>query len=191
MVVLEAQVTCIRATRRCVGLALTMLAVIAGPAAAQTVSAPGLKAAYLFNFARFVQWPADAIPAGAPLVLCIVNDRAVAAALQETTRGRSVQGHALTVQRIEAIGPLPACHILFISASEKRRTDIIETVQGKLMLTVSDADRFARTGGMVELFLEDGLMKIAVNVDALLRGNIRLSSRVLAMAVIVKDASPR
>ena len=67
---------------------LTVVAVAAIPASAQAVLAPELKAAYLYNFARFVEWPADLMPAGAPLALCVANDNAVADALDVTVRGR-------------------------------------------------------------------------------------------------------
>jgi hypothetical protein len=158
------------------------------PAAAQSVSAPGLKAAYLFNFAQFVEWPADAVPTGAPLALCIVNDGAVASALEQTVKGRNVLGHALIVIRLAPVATLPTCHVIYLGGSDQKYSiDILEALNGRLVLTVSDVPRFARFGGMVELFLEGGRMRIAVNTDALQRGKVRLSSRVLQLATIVKD----
>jgi hypothetical protein len=174
------------------GAVLTAIALIGPPASTQSVSAPGLKAAYLLNFAQFVEWPADAVPAGTPLTLCIVNDGAVADALERTVKGRTVVGHGLAVRRLQSGAPLPTCHVLYLAGSaEKRWLDVIGMLNGKLVLTVSDAARFAQTGGMVELFLEDGRMQIAVNTDALQRARVRLSSRVLALATIVRDAPPQ
>ena len=170
------------------GAILTAIALTGVSATAQSVSAPGLKAAYLFNFAQFVEWPADAVPTGSPLAVCIVNDGAVASALEQTVKGRTVVGHALTVVRLAPVATLPTCHVIYFGGSDQKYSvDLLETLNGRLVLTVSDAPRFARSGGMVELFLEGGRMRIAVNTDALQRGKVRLSSRVLQLATIVKD----
>ena len=90
--------------------------------------APGLKAAYLFNFAQFVEWPADVVPAGAPLALCIVNDDAVADALERTIKGRTVDGHDLAVRHLRTGAPLPTCHVLYLAGARsetlaRRRRD--------------------------------------------------------------------
>jgi hypothetical protein len=187
--VLESQVRHGRQARRFAAAVLTLIALTGVPASSQSSSAAGLKGAYLVNFTQFVEWPADAIPGGAPLALCVVNDSAVADALEQTIKGRTVNGHALILRRLKAGEPLPTCHVLYLAGSDlKRPADVIETLNGKLVLTVSDASRFSRTGGMVELFLEDGRMRFAVNVDALRRAQVILSSRVLGLARIVKDA---
>ena len=160
----------------------------AASVAAQSTSAPDMKAAYLLNFARFVDWPADTPPAGSPLIMCIVNDSAVATALEQTIKGRAVDGHPLSVVRLGARGSLPLCHVLYLAALDhKALLDMIAALDGKLVLTVSDVPRFARDGGMVELFVEDEKLRMAVNVDALQRAKVRLSSRVLTIARIVRD----
>ncbi len=161
-------------------------------AAAQSLSAPELRAGYLFKFAQFIEWPAEAAPPGTTLSLCIVNDERVADALDRTIKDRTVDGHTLTVRRLKPGTPLPACHVLYLAGADtKRSLDVVETVKGAFVLTVSDATRFAESGGMVELFVENGHMRFAVNIDALQRARIRLSSRVLTLAKIVKDAKPQ
>lgn len=195
MVVLESSVRRACRARRIGGAVLLTAIAIAFtgvPAATQLVSAAGLKAAYLLNFAQFVDWPADAVPAGAPLAVCIVNDGAVASALEQTIKGKTVEGHVLTVIRLAPGATMPMCHVVYLTGpDQKHSADVMGTLNGKLVLTVSDAPRFARTGGMVELFLEGGRMRIAVNVDALQRGKVRLSSRVLTLATIVRDTPPQ
>jgi hypothetical protein len=159
--------------------------------AAQSLAATELKAAYLFNFAKFVEWPTEVAPAGTPLTLCIVNDDRVADAVDHTIKGRTVDGHGLVVSRLKTGATLPTCHILYIAGGDlKRSLDIAETVKAILVLTISDATRFAETGGMVELFVENDRMRFAVNTDALQRAHVRLSSRVLVLAKIVRDAKP-
>ena len=178
--------------RRAAGAVLTAVVLAGVSVAAQSVTAPGLKAAYLLNFARFVDWPSDKVPIGASLVLCIVNDGAVATALEETIVGRVVNGHPLSVVRLGASATLPMCHVLYLAElDQKRSLDIIATLLGRLVLTVSDARGFARNGGMVELFVEGGKLRIVANVDALQRADVRLSSRVLTIATIVRDTSSR
>lgn len=158
-------------------------------AAAQPVSAAQLKAAYLFNFVQFVEWPVHEPPAGAPFVLCVVNDDAVVNALEQTIKGRTAGGRSLAVRRLGAGAPLPACHVAyFAAADQKQLAKVIGTLSGRLVLTVSDVPGFAQLGGMVELYREDARMRIAVNVDALQRAGVRLSSRVLQIATIVRDA---
>jgi len=176
-------------TRRLAAAVVTAVGLTGVPAAAQSLSAPGLKAAYLFNFTQFVEWPADAVPPGAALTLCVVNDSAVADALEQTIKGRTVEGHGLTVRHLRADAPLPACHVLYLAGGDlKRSTEVVGTLKGVFVLTVSDTARFARTGGRGELVIEDGRMRFAVNVDALQRARVRLSSRVLTLARIVRDA---
>jgi YfiR/HmsC-like len=165
---------------------------LTGSSASQTVSAPELKAAVVASLVPFVEWPAHAIAAGAPLVLCVVNDAAVALALQTSTKGRAVNGHGLTVTEVAADTGLPVCHAAYFAGSNgKRVVAQFKTFEGVCVFTVSDAPDFAAAGGMVELFREGDRVRVAVNLDALERAGIRLSSRVLALAKIVRDAPSR
>jgi len=187
--VLESQVIGAGGIRRLTAAILTAMALSAIPASTQSVSAPALKGAYLFRFTQFVEWPTQVVTAGAPLAICVVNDAAVADALEQIIRGHTVETHALTLRRLKAGEPLPTCHVLYLASAElKWPADVVETLNGKFVLTVSDASGFARAGGMLELFLENGRIRFAVNLEALQRARIVLSSRVLILAKIVKDA---
>jgi hypothetical protein len=160
-----------------------------GPALAQTASAPALKAAYLVNFAKFTEWPAEAARPGAALVLCVAGEPRVTKALEEATAGRDVDGHPLTTRSVDIEGPVHACHVVYVEDADGRRTlQLLERVKDKPILTVSDHNNFARMGGVANLFIEGGRMRFAVNVDALQRSKLRLSSRLLSLAKIVKDA---
>ena len=79
-----------------------------------------VKAAFLYNFAKFAEWPA--LPAGAPIVVCVVGDDGIAAALVETVRGQNISGHALDVWRPQDSATWRACHLLFIADAETRRS---------------------------------------------------------------------
>jgi hypothetical protein len=171
--------------RRLAAAVVTALALSGGSAASQSLAAPELKAAFLFNFAQFVEWPADAEDS---LALCVVNDGAVAEALEQTVKGRTAGSRNLTVRYLKAGVPLPTCHVLYVGDADlKQSLDTIALVKGVFVLTVGNAAHFAEGGGMVELFVEGDRMRFAVNTDALQRAQVRMSSRVLALAKIVKD----
>jgi len=159
------------------------------PASAQTATAPALKAAFLYNFAKFTEWPADALAPGDPLVLCVINDRDVSDMLVQLTQGRAIDGHQLVVSTIKPdSSTLASCRLLFVSGLDATRSSaLIELVSGKPVLTVSDLDRFAPLGGIADFFVEKGTMRFSINLEAAQRNGIRLSSKLLSLARIVKD----
>ncbi len=174
-----------------IGAALTavcgMLGV--GTVLAQTATAPALKAAFLFNFAKFTEWPAETLGPGAALVLCVAGDPRVSKALEEATSGRALEGHPLTTRVIDIDGPVQSCHMLYVEEPDTRQAQqLVERVKDKPVLTVSDLGNFAEMGGVANLFVEDGKMRFAVNTDSMQRSKLRLSSRLLSLAKIVKDA---
>jgi YfiR/HmsC-like len=159
------------------------------PLGAQRVTAPALKAAFLLNFANFVEWPADALGSGQRLSLCVIGDNAVADALEQTIKGRSVDDHALTLLVIKtADGPTGSCHLLYISGFDTKRSDeLLFALTGAPIFTVSDDVRFAEKGGVAQLIVENGRVRFAVNMDAARRAHLKISSKLLSLATIVKD----
>ena len=159
-------------------------------AAAQTATITAVKAAFLFNFANFADWPADSLSPGQGLSLCVVGDSAVADALNETIKGRTVKGHELTVEVLKADGKIRACHLLYASGFDMTRiTQLMQALKGASVLTVSDSDRFAESGGIAQLIVENDRMRFAINAAAADRARIRLSSKLLNLARMVKDES--
>jgi hypothetical protein len=181
--------------RMAVALAVLLIAGAPAAAPAQTASPHNLKAGFLYNFAKFTEWPAEALPTGAPLVLCVADAAKVVKALEEATTGRDIEGHAVVVRTIELDGPVRTCHLLYADGLDaKRGARLIENLKGAPVLALSDFATFASMGGAANLFVEDGHMRFAVNLDAVLRNKLRLSSKLLTLAKIVKDdhnASPR
>ena len=178
---------------RCPGVASLALAVIlvGAPAiAAQNGDdvAPdvAVKAAFLYNFAKFVEWPA--LPAGVPIVVCLVGDAGIAGALVETVRGQSISGHSLDILVLQDSARWRACHLLFIAAAEARRSvPGLAEIKALPVLTVSDGKGFSQGGGIIEFYVEDGRMRFAINVDAAEHSRLRLSSRLLRLAKIVRN----
>ncbi len=143
-----------------------------------------VKAAFLYNFAKFAEWPASV----RPLTMCIVGDTRVASELVETVRDKRLGGRVFEVKGIGSDAPMLACDVLFISASEARRaTAVLAALRTLPILTVSDSPGFARTIGIIELVVESERMHFAINPDAATRAGIRLSSRLLGLARIVRD----
>ena len=153
------------------------------------VTASALKAAFLYNFANFTEWPADVLAPGQPLSLCVMGDNAVADALEQTIKGRGVDNHELTVKVIKAAdAPILSCHLLYVSGLDARRTALLlYALNGKSVFTVGDGDRFAEEGGIAQLILENDRMRFAVNVAAAHRGKLKISSKLLSLAKIIKD----
>ena len=159
-----------------------------GSLAAQSVSAAALKAAFLYNFAKFAVWPADILAPGQRLSLCVVGDDAVADALGQTIKGHTIEGHELAVQVVNADGPIRSCHLLYVDGLDvKRSTQLIEALKGASAFTVSDGDKFAELGGVAQLILENNRMRFAVNIASAQRARLQLSSKLLSLATIVKD----
>jgi hypothetical protein len=157
-------------------------------AAGDTVAASVLKAAFIFNFAKFSQWPADALGPGQRLALCVVGDAAVADALTHTIQGRSIEGRQLTVTLRKADESAAGCHLLYVSASEiKRAAGLLQSARGASVFTVSDGDGFAESGGVAQLIVENDRMRFAINIAAAQRGRLNISSKLLSLATIVKD----
>jgi hypothetical protein len=168
----------------CLALAV---AGVCRPASAQTVPEPALRAAFVLNFAKFAQWPGDGVAASAPLVLCS-TDAAVAAELDTMTAGRAIDGHPLVSRRVSIDEPIGACSVLYLGGVEKRRlAGVLASIEGTPVLTVGESAEFAGWGGMIGLFLDDGRMRFAINIDRAGRARLRLSAKLLTLAQIVKD----
>jgi hypothetical protein len=175
------------AWRRHIGV-LAAILLWSAPAGAQRVTAPALKAAFLYNFANFTDWPADRLAPGQRLSLCVIGDNAVADALEQTIKGRTVDAHELTVEIIKIDGPVSRCHLVYVSGVDtKSSARLLDALNGTSVFTVGDGDRFAEMGGIAQLILENDRMRFVVNVDAAHRANLKISSKLLTLAKIVKD----
>jgi len=156
--------------------------------AEQGVTGAAVKAAFLYNFAKFTEWPADSRTPDGPLILS-TNDTAVADSLSPLVKGHEVKGRPLAVRRISAESvQLRGCHILYLwnlDAHQSRR--LVEGLGGAPVLTVSDFNRFAALGGVVQFVNENERLRFAINLAAIRRQGLRLSSKLLALASIVED----
>jgi len=146
-----------------------------------------IKAVFLFNFSQFVDWPAAAFSAaGAPFVIGVLGEDPFGPYLDQAVTGEVVDGRPLTVARYRQAGDIKFCHILFISRSEgSRLSQILDSVKGRSILTVSDLDGFADRGGMIQLVRENNRIRLKVNLQAAKAANLTISSKLLRPGSVV------
>ena len=149
-----------------------------------------VKAAFLLNFTKFVEWPAAAFPApDAPITICVIGEDPFGAILDRTIEGERVNRHGVSARRLLAAGDPRSCHILFISQSEQERfAQIVSRLRGSSVLTVSELPGFADTGGMIEFLIEEGKARFYINAATTEGAGLKLSSRLLRVAKEVKGS---
>jgi hypothetical protein len=158
--------------------------------AQQAASEYEVKAAYLFNFLKFVEWPADMSPSpSGKWVIGVVGVSPFGDELAQVVSGKVVQGHELQVKNFQAAEDVRTCHILFISDSERKRIPAILTaLSSSSVLTVGDMDNFTRAGGMIQFVMEDGRVRFVIDVGAASRARLKISSKLLSLARDVTGA---
>jgi hypothetical protein len=173
------------------GIPLTVLVVLclmlAGTAGAREVTEQEVKAAMVFNFAKFVEWPPQVFPnAQDPLILGILEQEPLAGAL-DALAGKTVQGRRLVVKKSNRLDDLKKCHLFFASSREKRDLrQILEAFHDLPVLTVTDeADNIAGLGENINLVMQDGRIRFQVNLAAARRSGLKISSQLLKLAIIV------
>ncbi len=146
-----------------------------------------VKAAFLFNFTKFVEWPEGSFEdPQAPIVVGIIGDDPFGDDLGRFIAGQKVQGRGLVIRRERWGDDLRRCHVLFISASEHERSArILGSLQSAGVLTVSDMEGFAEAGGVIEFVIEQNRVRFIVNLDAATQDRLRVSAKLLALARVI------
>ena len=160
----------------------------ASPQALPTVEYQ-VKAAFLLNFAKFIEWPADAFPEEkTPIAVCIFRHDPFGSSLGEMLRGKAINRRELQTRGITEILDLRTCQIIFVSnETDKLLPEILSSVRGTSALVVGETERFAERGGGVQFFLEENKLRFAINVDTVQKARVNVSSKLLALARIVHD----
>lgn len=149
-----------------------------------------VQAAYLYNFGKFVQWPAATRASAGPFNVCVFGDDPFGPILNATVAGGTVNGKTVAAKRIVSAPDAVDCQILFISPSEDRRLDqILEALNSAAVLTVSDMPRFAERGGMIQFILDENRVRFQVNLAAARNAGLILSSQLLKLAASVRRSS--
>lgn len=162
-------------------LALTCLAPL--PADAQATAEYQVKAAFLYNFAKFVEWPESAFAnAEAPLTICVIGDDPFGSSL-DALRDKTVKNRKIAVKRVSGVAQAGLCQVLFISTAEEDRMDeILVSLKGHATLVAGDAERFARRGGMIGFLMERNKVVFEINENAAKKAGLQISSQLLKLA---------
>jgi hypothetical protein len=171
-------------------LGMLFLALLVCPDALTAADAANeytLKSAFLYKFASFVVWP-DSLPSG-PLRIGVLGEDPFGSALEDVVKGKSINGRAFEIRRLRPGREPGRCQILFISSTETRKLRaILDHLQCSPVLTVSDMPGFCEQGGAIRLGLEDNRVRLEINPDAAERAGLQLSSKLLSLARIVRQA---
>jgi hypothetical protein len=144
-----------------------------------------LKAAFLFNFAKFVEWPPEAFAeTNSPFVIGVLGDSPFGEELAQTVGGKDINAHPITLQTFRVAAEATNCHLLFVSTSEQKRLlEIIPRLRGAAILTVGETERFIEAGGMINFVSENHKIRFQINDDAAKGARLKISSKLLSLAV--------
>ena len=168
------------------GVVLVSLLVLMGNVSITQVQAQAdeyqVKAAFIFNFAKFVDWPGDAFSDGGSLVVGVVGDDPFGGAL-DRLNGSAVNGRRLRIKRLRLGDNLRDCHILFISKSEGRNLGkILDSIKGTSVLTIGEMPQFNQSGGMIRFVIQNSKVRFEINAAAAAQAHVRISSKLLALS---------
>jgi hypothetical protein len=147
-----------------------------------------VKAAFLFNFAKFVEWPPQTFKTPAdPITICVLGQNGFGHALLDAVNGKTADGRAFLVREVSGQHPAAGCQILFVSSSERKRLHAtISETRTDAVLTVGETDSFTSEGGIINFKIDNGRVCLQVNVEAADQARLRISSKLLGLAEIVK-----
>ena len=144
-----------------------------------------VKAFFLYNFARYVEWPSQSFKAASdPIVICILGQNPFGSALEQAIAGKVVEGRPFVVRQISDVEPGGNCRILFVNSSERKRfRSMAGILKGIGVLTVGEVQGFTADGGVINFKLQDGKVRFEINADAAEREHLHISSKLLSLAL--------
>lgn len=165
-------------------LAVFLLLCFPGMLAAQGTSEHAVKAAFLYNFAKFVEWPEGTFRTPQePLTFCVLGEGSLGGELERTVAGKTVMGRPVAVRRLSQLADLDQCRILFVGSSERARFDqILAAVGDRAVLTVGEEEGFNRAGGIISFVVRQSRVRFLIDRETAGRAGLKLSSRLLELA---------
>ena len=167
---------------------LIIVLVFLGPVllaqAARTTSESELKAAFVYNFAKFVTWPQGPLDnVDKPLVIGVLGDPELGRTLQRLLEGKNLGGRPLAVMTFSGIDELRVTDVLFIHTDQKKTLETaLQIIAGLPVLTVGESEHFAELGGVIELVTEDKRMRFDINVAAAHQAGLKIQAQLLKLA---------
>jgi hypothetical protein len=147
-----------------------------------------IKAAFLFNFAQFIEWPSTAFTnTDSPICIGVLGENSFGTALEETVQGGTVQSRKLMVKHSRRIEDLRDCQMIFVSKSERARiAEILSNLNSRPVVTVSETEGFARRGGIINFYLEGTKVRFEINPSVAKQEGLKFSSELLRLGKIVE-----
>lgn len=147
-----------------------------------------IKAAFLYNFIKFVDWPSESFKDdAAPINLCVLGDDPFGEAL-DTIRDKRVKGRRLVIKRVRRVSQIEGAHLLFISTSEKGRVkQILKSLTDAPVLTISEMEGFGQKGGIINFITVDNKIQFEINSEKAQHHKLKISSQLLKLARIVRS----
>ncbi|MFT3911726.1 MAG: YfiR family protein [Ferruginibacter sp.] len=154
---------------------------------AQTAAEYQVKAVFLYNFTRFVDWPAATFEsATSPFVIGILGNDPFGNYIDETVSGESTGEHPIVIKRFKTVKDIDNCQILFINSTDAETIkSVLSDTREKKILTVSDANNFASLGGIIGFFIENNKIRMQINTEAAKAASLSISSKLLGVAKIL------
>jgi hypothetical protein len=168
----------------------SLILAVPSPSSAQPAPAPEymVKAAFLYNFIKFIEWPEGSLPSDSAVInLCVMEESPLGRAV-ETMQANTVKGRKIAVNYMKKTFDTSSCQILFIGNSDKRYLQsMLSSVSGKQVLTVGEFEGFARSGGIISFIIVDKRISFRINIDAAKRAGLTISAQLLKLAQIVRE----
>ncbi len=157
--------------------------------AANAASVPNeysLKAVFLYNFCRFIEWPASAFDSASdPIVIGIFGSDPFGPLLEEAVEGETSHGRPIRIERYRSIREIRGCQVLFIGAAESGRlNEVLSALAGTSTVTVGETADFVEQGGMIGLTTDQNRVRLVINPNTLRNANLNVSSKLLRVAEI-------
>ncbi|MGP1678859.1 MAG: YfiR family protein [Burkholderiales bacterium] len=172
--------------------AIAFICVALTPGAIATAHAQvqeyALKAAFLYKFALYVEWPGSAFPSPtSPVNLCVAGEDSFGGGLGKAVAGERINGRNVVIRRLKTVGRDSGCHILYIGGSDAQRgAQIIEAVRGSSVLTVSDTRGSGSSAGIIDFVISDNRVRFDIDDEAAAQNGLVISSKLMSLALNVK-----
>jgi hypothetical protein len=171
--------------------AIYLLAAVSWARAAEPPHEYRLKAAFIYHFLQFTDWPDDVFAGdGSPIVVGVVGEDAFEGALDQALRGKTVKSRPVVLKHFATPAEVRGCHLLFVSPAPRPQVgNVLRRVRGAPVLTVSDGGNFTQCGGVLRLLVEENKIRFEVNLAAAERQQLKMSAKLLKLARLYEEPS--
>lgn len=176
--------TTTRLARLLIGLLISLAAL-----RAQTVSEYQVKALFIYNFAKFIDWPPEAFASvKEPITVCIAGQDPFGADIDQAVKGKTVNSRELSIKRIGKSDDVKGCQVLFVGSLEKKRAKgLLTSLNGANVLSVGESDGFPDMGGIIGFTMDGNKVRFDINLEAAEHAHLKISSKLLSLARSVKE----